>query len=59
MVSNHKGQKRVLEAFEILVAKVYPQQLMSKVPHILKAFYDHDILEEEVILEWHEKVWIQ
>ena len=56
-MANPKGQKRVLEAFEILVSKVYPQ-LMSKVPHILKAFYDCDILEEEVILEWHEKVCV-
>lgn len=55
MVNNPKGQKRVLEAFEILVSKVYPQ-LMPKVPLILKAFYDFDILEEEVVLEWHEKV---
>ena len=29
---------------------------MSRVPHILKAFYDNDLLEEEVILEWDEKV---
>ena len=25
-------------------------------PHILKSFYDEDILEEEAILEWHDKV---
>ena len=25
-------------------------------PHILKSFYDEDILEEETILEWHDKV---
>ena len=25
-------------------------------PHILKAFYDEDILEEEAILEWADKV---
>ena len=42
-------------AFEILVGKEYPQ-LMSRVPHILKAFYDNDLLEEEVILEWDDKV---
>ena len=34
------------------------EQLMSKVPHILKAFYDEDIVEEEAVLEWAEKVCV-
>lgn len=38
------------------MGKVYSATLMPKVPHILKAFYDEDILEEEAILEWHDKV---
>lgn len=29
--------------------------LMLKAPHVLKAFYDNDIVEEEVILKWGEK----
>ena len=29
--------------------------LMLKAPLILKAFYDNDLLEEEVILKWGEK----
>lgn len=29
---------------------------MPKAAHILKAFYDKDLLEEEVILQWSEKV---
>jgi len=30
--------------------------LLPKVAHILKAFYDEDIIDEEVILEWAKKV---
>ena len=30
--------------------------LMPRVPHILKAFYDADILDEEVIIDWAKKV---
>ena len=29
---------------------------MPKAAHILKAFYDEDLLEEEVILQWNDKV---
>lgn len=29
---------------------------MPKAAHILKAFYDQDLLEEEVILQWNDKV---
>lgn len=55
VVDNKKAQRKLLGAFEILVGKEYPQ-LMSRVPHILKAFYDNDLLEEEVILEWDGKI---
>jgi translation initiation factor 5 len=27
---------------------------MPKGPHILKAFYEYDIVDESVIIEWHE-----
>ncbi|XP_065883078.1 eukaryotic translation initiation factor 5-like [Dysidea avara] len=30
-------------------------ELMAKVPHILKALYDSDLVEEEVFFEWHTK----
>jgi len=39
-----------------LVGAVHPAELMPKVPHILKAFYDNDILDESVVIEWDEKV---
>jgi len=38
------------------VGAVHPTELLPKVPHILKAFYDNDILDESVIIEWDEKV---
>ena len=53
-MDNKKSQKYLLIGFEKLVGEVHPQ-LLAKVPHILKAFYDEDILEEESILEWADK----
>ena len=29
--------------------------LMARVPHILKALYEHDVIEEEVLFEWADK----
>ena len=55
VLDNRKGQKYLLGAFEILVGEVHPE-LLPRVPHILKAFYDNDILEEEAILEWADRV---
>ena len=31
------------------------QALLSKTPYLLMALYDIDLLEEEVVLTWHEK----
>ena len=58
MVDNKKAQKYLLIGFEKLVGEVHPH-LLAKVPHILKAFYDEDILEEEAILEWADKVQLE
>ena len=54
--NNEKEQRYLLGAFEQLVGADHPAELMPKVPHILKAFYDNDILDEAVIIEWDEKV---
>ncbi len=43
-------------AFEILVGKSYSDQLMPKVPHVLKSLYDNDYVEEEVFIQWSSKV---
>jgi len=53
---NEKEQRYLLGAFEQLVGAVHPTELMPKVPHILKAFYDNDILDESVVIEWDDKV---
>lgn len=53
---NHKAQKYLLGAFELLVGQAFPSDLMPKAARILKEFYDKDLLEEEVILQWSEKV---
>jgi translation initiation factor 5 len=33
----------------------YKDKLLTKVPIILKKFYDADIVEEEALLKWGEK----
>lgn len=50
-----KAQKHLLEAVEGMIATDHPE-LMTKVPHILKALYDSDLVEEEAFFEWHGKV---
>ncbi|XP_076441785.1 eukaryotic translation initiation factor 5-like [Babylonia areolata] len=51
-----KAQKYLVGGLEMLIGREYSSALMPRVPHILKAFYDLDILEEEVILDWAKKV---
>lgn len=52
---NVKAQRYLLGGFEQLVGNVHRDALLPKVPHILKTFYESDILDEEVILEWDNK----
>lgn len=54
-MENRKAQKYLLIGFEKLV-ETYEKQLLPKAAIILKTFYDNDILEEETILEWADKV---
>lgn len=56
--NNKKAQKYLLGGFECLV-KLYQTQLLPRVPIILKDLYDADLLEEDVILAWAEKVTCQ
>jgi len=50
-----KAQKYLMGGFEKTV-EAHKSALMAKVPVILKTFYDEDIIDEEVILEWAKKV---
>jgi len=54
--NNQKAQKYFMGAFEQLVGASYPKTLMPKVVHILKSFYDNDLVEEEVLMDWGLKV---
>ncbi|XP_064484975.1 eukaryotic translation initiation factor 5-like [Ornithodoros turicata] len=49
-----RSQRYLLGGFEQVVRE-HSGVLLPRVPHVLKALYDHDILEEEVILEWAKK----
>ncbi|KAI5090525.1 eukaryotic translation initiation factor 5, partial [Silurus meridionalis] len=53
--NDKKTQKYLLGGIECLV-KLHQSQLLPRVPIILKDLYDADLLEEEVILAWAEKV---
>ncbi|KAL4641840.1 eukaryotic translation initiation factor 5 [Arapaima gigas] len=53
--NNKKAQKYLLGGFECLV-KLHQTQLLPRVPIILKDMYDADLLEEDVILAWAQKV---
>jgi len=55
LANNQKSQKSFMGAFELIVSS-YEKVLLPKVAHILKAFYDNDYVEEEIILEWDNKV---
>jgi len=52
---NIKAQKYLMGGVEKAI-ETNKDTLLPKVSHILKAFYDEDILDEEVILEWGKKV---
>ncbi|XP_002162828.1 eukaryotic translation initiation factor 5 [Hydra vulgaris] len=56
MANNHKAQKHFMGAFEIIVGQSYPEVLMPKVAHVLKALYDNDLVDEEVIMDWASKI---
>uniref|UniRef100_A0A8D8U002 Eukaryotic translation initiation factor 5 n=1 Tax=Cacopsylla melanoneura TaxID=428564 RepID=A0A8D8U002_9HEMI len=49
-----KAQRYLLNGVEQVFA-LHKESLLSKVPAILKLFYDADILDEKVLLEWAEK----
>uniref|UniRef100_A0A3B4EK72 Eukaryotic translation initiation factor 5 n=1 Tax=Pygocentrus nattereri TaxID=42514 RepID=A0A3B4EK72_PYGNA len=53
--NDKKAQKYLLGGFECLV-KLHQSQLLPRVSIVLKDLYDADLLEEDVILAWAEKV---
>lgn len=53
-MDDHKAQRHLLGGIEQLIAK-HVDTLLPKSAHIIKALYDNDIVEEEVLLAWGEK----
>jgi len=52
---NPKVQKYLIGAIEKLIEK-FKESLLVKTPMILKALYDNDVIEEEVLIDWGKKV---
>ncbi|VDK89576.1 unnamed protein product [Litomosoides sigmodontis] len=53
-VNDHKAQRHLLGGIEQLISKHF-DTLFPKSAHIIKALYDSDVVEEEVLLAWGEK----
>lgn len=51
MVTSEKHQKALLGGIERLTGYDYPD-LIASIPKILMAFYQADVLEEEVVQAW-------
>ncbi|KAK2707739.1 hypothetical protein QYM36_015440 [Artemia franciscana] len=53
-MDSEKAQRSLLGGIEHLIELHY-SALLPKVPHILKALYDEDIVEENVLIDWGNK----
>lgn len=53
--NNPKAQRYLIGGIEQVIA-LHKDKLVPKVAGIFKLFYDEDILDEKVILEWSQKV---
>lgn len=53
---NVKCQKNLLQALEMLICKRYADTLLPKTAHILKGLYDLDIVDEAIMIDWHDKI---
>lgn len=56
-VEDKKAQRYLIGGIEQIIA-LHRDQLMNKVPVLLKLFYDMDILGEAAIIDWSDKVSI-
>jgi translation initiation factor 5 len=54
--SGEKAQKGLLGGLERLCGGLYPEKLMAKVPVLLMAVYEADLVEEDVFMAWGEKI---
>jgi len=54
-MSDEKAQKGLLGGFERFVGETH-KDLLPQVPMLLKAFYDNDLVEEDVFIQWSQKL---
>lgn len=52
LTTSEKHQKSLLGGVERLIGETYPQLIKSDVPKILMAFYQAEIIEEEIVTHW-------
>lgn len=52
---DQKAQRHFLGGVEQLIEK-HKDLLLPRAPHILKELYDHDLVDEDVIIAWGSKV---
>jgi len=55
MITSERHQKALLGGTERFVGKDHPDKLIPKVSAILAAFYNEDIITEEVLVAWGSK----
>lgn len=53
-LDDHKAQRHLLGGVEQLISR-HVDVLLPKSAHIMKALYDNDVVEEEVLLAWGSK----
>jgi len=53
--NKEKTQKFILAQMETLVGETHKETLLKKTPAFLKAMYDLDLIDEEVIIKWFDK----
>jgi translation initiation factor 5 len=55
MITSERHQKALLGGTERFVGKDHPDKLIPTVSAILAAFYNEDIITEEVLMAWGSK----
>lgn len=54
-LKNPRAQKNLLSSLEMLIGQRFPDTLLPRTAHVLKSLYDNDIVDETIIIDWHNK----
>lgn len=54
-LKNPRAQKNLLVSLEMLLGQRFPETLLPRTAHVLKALYDNDLVDEAIIIDWHNK----